>query len=129
MAFALNTLLALHARLDRWALLEAQTLVESLKAAADISNTSNVRWGCRARMAICIGGLGNVLKEIGGTLCTAMPNPLCCSNPDCVSLATASEGFALVRGQAVVCGGCRAAGGFRKGRGCKVSYSADVLLC
>ena len=111
MAFALNTLLALHARLDRWALLEAQTLVESLKAAADISNTSNVRWGCRARMAICIGGLGNVLKEIGGTLCTAMPNPLCCSNPDCVSLATASEGFALVRGQAVVWGGGVQSGG------------------
>lgn len=55
--------------------------------------------------------LSRQLQTAGDALCRAVAH--CdtsgCSNPSCTTLWTVSEGFALVRGEQCVCGGCMAA--------------------
>jgi hypothetical protein len=46
------------------------------------------------------------LQEAGAQLCSLLSTRFCCNNPRCSNMATASEGFLLVRGKSCVCGGC-----------------------
>jgi hypothetical protein len=46
------------------------------------------------------------LQLLGEALCAQSPSRFCCNNPRCSNVATASEGFVLVRGNACACGGC-----------------------
>lgn len=56
-----------------------------------------------------ISALANGLLSIADDIGTLLPSHFCCSNMACTSLATVSEGHALVRGRACVCAGCHAA--------------------
>jgi hypothetical protein len=49
---------------------------------------------------------GKLFRHAGAVLCSLLPTCSCCNNPRCSSMATASEGFLLVRGPSCVCGGC-----------------------
>jgi hypothetical protein len=55
-----------------------------------------------------ISALANGLLSIADDIGTLLPSRFCCSNMACTSLATVSEGHALVRGRACVCAGCYA---------------------
>jgi hypothetical protein len=53
-----------------------------------------------------LAGYADSLQRHGALLCSLVTTRFCCNNPYCSSMATASEGFLLVRGQSCVCGGC-----------------------
>jgi hypothetical protein len=42
-------------------------------------------------------------------ICFELPSRFCCGNKECTNLASLSECFALIRGRACVCGGCKTA--------------------
>lgn len=51
--------------------------------------------------------LAAALDVLAQLLVVVVPSRYCCNSPRCSSLATISEGFALVRGSSCVCGGCQ----------------------
>jgi len=53
--------------------------------------------------------LAQALTSFADKVCYVLPGRFCCSHPGCSSLGSVSEGHALVRGKAAICGRCREA--------------------
>jgi len=53
--------------------------------------------------------LAQLLTSFADKICYVLPGRFCCSHPGCSSLGSVSEGHALVRGQAAICGKCQEA--------------------
>jgi len=53
--------------------------------------------------------LAQALTMVADRICSGLFSRFCCSHPRCSSLGSVSEGHALVRGKAAICGRCREA--------------------
>jgi hypothetical protein len=81
---------------------------------AQLQPQRKARSDCQAKIAgsmdycflAAAGSFAKILEHAGALLCSLLPTRFCCNNPRCSSMATASEGFLLVRRQSCVCGGC-----------------------
>jgi hypothetical protein len=62
-----------------------------------------------AKHATLIASLAASLLKFANDISALLPSHFCCSYMGCTSLATVSEVHALVRGQACICAGCKAA--------------------
>lgn len=62
--------------------------------------------GLRALQGNLPAKLGQGFQEWAEALCLCLAGRFHCCNPGCTNLITVSDGFALVRGEGSVCGGC-----------------------
>lgn len=83
----------------------AQVLLDSARSGV-LQQQQQGRQGLSPAVRDALVGLASGFRAVGGVLCAAQPNHLFCNNPACRSAASVSAGFALVRGEGVVCGGC-----------------------